>query len=400
MRLLFTATAYPPSTGGAQLHHHLLAQHLRQQHDVQVVCQWTTNRTDWLLGTTLRAPLKSQSYEIDGIEVHQLGLSMVERIRLLLPVIGYYPLMRFALPQITSCLKKHLRLHVDDVDLVHNVRFGREGLSYASYEFAQERNIPFVLTPVHHPRWIGWRYNAYIRLYQKADAVIALTNTEKRILVDLGVLPEKVYVTGVGPITAPTAHPERFLKNHNIDGPIVLFLGQHYAYKGYQQVIESAHLVWQNVPDAHFVFIGPGAGRSEQIFQALHDPRIRRLGKVDLQTKTDALAACSLLCVPSSQESFGGVYVEAWSMGKPVIGCKIPAVSEVITDEVDGYLVEQRSEQIADRIKFLLLNQTHAQNMGETGQTKVLEKYTWPKLATLTEQIYRKTIEAKVDANS
>jgi glycosyltransferase involved in cell wall biosynthesis len=59
----------------------------------------------------------------------------------------------------------------------------------------------------------------------------------------------------------------------------------------------------------------------------VNDPRILELGSVDLQTKTDALEACTLLCLPSTQESFGGVYTEAWSFKKPVIGCDIPAVS-------------------------------------------------------------------------
>ena len=41
------------------------------------------------------------------------------------------------------------------------------------------------------------------------------------------------------------------------------------------------------------------------------DPRIHRLGSLNLQQKTNALAACTLLCVPSTQESFGCVYTEA-----------------------------------------------------------------------------------------
>ena len=53
MNLLYVLTAYPPSTGGAQLHTHLLAQQLLGGHSVQVITLWDENRTDWLLGTTL-----------------------------------------------------------------------------------------------------------------------------------------------------------------------------------------------------------------------------------------------------------------------------------------------------------------------------------------------------------
>ncbi|WLT39507.1 hypothetical protein NON20_08505 [Synechocystis sp. B12] len=60
MKLLYTLTTYPPTIGGAQLHQHLLAQQLQSRHSLQVLTQWRTNRTDWLLGTTLKAPKKAE----------------------------------------------------------------------------------------------------------------------------------------------------------------------------------------------------------------------------------------------------------------------------------------------------------------------------------------------------
>lgn len=392
MKLLYTITAYPPSTGGAQIHQHLLAQTLSKNHEALVISHWSTNRTDWLLGTTCLAPNQSADYIIDGIKVHQLGLSLLEKAKLVLPVLLYYPAMPYSVSKIAKCLKHHLNQHATDIDLIHNVRIGREGLSYASYQLARERGVPFVLTPVHHPRWVGWRYKVFTELYQKADAVIALTNTEKQTLVGLGVASDKIHITGIGPVLAPTANPRRFLDKYQIDGPIVLFLGQHYSYKGYLQVLEASKLVWQKLPETHFVFIGPSVKNSERIFQTINDPRIHRLGKVDLQEKTDGLAACSLLCVPSTQESFGGVYTEAWSFQKPVIGCDIPAVSEVISEGVDGFLVKQDPYDIAQRIIFLLDNPSIAQKLGDTGYKKVQDRYTWSSIAQLTEDAYRKIV--------
>ena len=390
MNLLYTSTAYPPSTGGAQLHTHLLAQQMQFEHSVQVVSQWDDNRTDWLLGTTVFAPGQDHDYTIDGINVHQFGLALHEKVGLAPSVLMYYPIMKVALHPIIVCLKKHLYPYAAHADLIHNVRIGREGLSYASFEVAKKLDIPFVFTPIHHPRWVGWRYKAYIELYKKADRVIALTNKEKEIVVSLGVSEERVTVTGIGPILSSEAHPDKFLKQYNIDGPVVLFLGQHYLYKGFRQVLEAAQMVWIKAPETHFVFIGPAVGNSERDFEAFQDRRIHRLGRVDLQQKTDALAACALLCVPSMQESFGGVYTEAWSLGKPVIGCRIPAVSEVISDGVDGYLVEQEPDQIAERICSLLLDPAKAQTMGNAGRLKVEQKYTWQQIAKRVEMAYCK----------
>ncbi|TRV07396.1 MAG: glycosyltransferase family 1 protein [Microcystis wesenbergii Mw_MB_S_20031200_S109] len=389
MKLLYTLTAYPPAIGGAQLHQHLLAQQLHQKHPIQVITHWNQNRTDWLLGTTLKAPEKSQDYTIDHIPVHQIGISLQDKIKLLpyLPI--YYPLMSLALPKLADILESYLTNYAQDKDLIHNVRIGREGLSYASYNLAKKLDIPFVLTPVHHPRWVGWRYREYIKLYQLADAVITLTNSEKQILIQLGVKEDKIHLTGHGPILATNADPEDFKQRYQINEPMVLFLGQHYPYKGYQQLLQAASQIWQKIPETKFVFVGPSVGNSEQIYAQYQDPRIIRLGSVDLQTKTDALAACTLLCVPSTQESFGGVYTEAWSFAKPVIGGDIPAVAEVISQGVDGFLVPQESQSIAETICQVLLDNNLAASLGIAGQRKVREKFTWQRLAAKTEQIYR-----------
>ncbi len=392
MNLLYTLTSYPPAIGGAQLHQHLLAQQLNQGHDVQVITHWSQNRTDWLLGTTLKAPHTSYDYVIDGIKVHQLGITPRDKWKLLPYVSIYYPLMDYALAKMSPILESYLLPYAQQANLIHNVRIGREGLSYASYKIAKKLDIPFILTPVHHPRWVGWRYRVYTKLYQQADAVITLTHTEKHILTTMGVKPERIFVTGNAPILATNPDPVSFQAQYQISTPMVLFLGQHYGYKGYRQLLAAAELVWRKLPETQFVFIGPPVGNSEAYFQEFADSRIHRLGKVSLQEKTNALAACSLLCVPSSQESFGGVYTEAWCLGKPVIGCDIPAVAEVIDDTINGYLVSQTPEVIADKICDLLFNSERAKQMGQAGKNKVETHFTWHKLGQKTLEVYEQIL--------
>ncbi len=391
MQLLYTLTAYPPSTGGAQFYTHQLAQMVQHhhQHQIEVVSLWDRNRTDWLLGTTLQATSDDYSYTIDGIRVHRLGLSNKQKVSLIPYVLGYYPFMKYAMLPIANRWQEKMKPYVSGADLVHNVRIGREPLSYASLKLARENDIPFAFTPVHHPRWVGWRYRAYIDLYKMADLIFCLTKPEKEILVALGVREERITVTGMGPVLASDTNPKYFSEKHDIDGPYVLFLGQHYAYKGFLQVLEAAEIVWQKISNVHFVFLGPPVGQSERTFEAKPDRRIHRLGNVDLQEKTNALAACTLLCVPSTQESFGGVYTEAWAFGKPVIGGKISSVSDVIDDGCNGYLVNQEANDIADKILDLLSHPSKAETMGANGRKKLETKYTWQKLADLTMAAYQ-----------
>lgn len=397
MNLLYTLTTYPPSTGGAQIHQHQLAQSLTERHNIRAAVHWDNNRTDWLLGTTLFAPTMDHDYLIDGIGVYRMAFCNCEKI-LMAPFVGaYYPLMLMGYPPvgpISSIIERRLRPYAEIADIIHNVRIGREGLSYASYKAARRYDIPFVLTPVHHPRWVGRKYRAYNKLYTLADAVMALTNAEKEILVQLGVAEERVHIIGHGPVLEPDAHPERFLQEHGIEGPMVLFLGQHYPYKGYRELLAAAELVWQKHPETRFVFIGPAVGQSEAVFKESTDPRILRLGNVSLQEKTDALAACSLLCVPSTQESFGGVYAEAWCFAKPVIGCPIPAVSEVIDHGVNGFLVDQNPTEIAHRVIDLLSSESAAGQLGGAGKRKVHEQYTWQRIAERVERVYNTLINS------
>jgi glycosyltransferase involved in cell wall biosynthesis len=394
MNLLLTLTAYPPSVGGAQLLMHQLAQALGSRHQVQVITQWDAQRTDWLRGTTITTPVEAKEYVVDGVRVHRLTLTPAARRGLRPWVAAYFVLQGPALRRIAAALEAALAPHAGPIDLVHNCRIGREGLSYASHALARARGVPFVFTPVHHPRWGGWLHRYYHRLYRQADAVIALTEAERQTLVGLGVRAERIFVTGMGPVVADTADGARFRQQRGLGAdPVVLFLGQKYAYKGLAQLLAAAALVWQRVPETRFVFVGPRTPYSRRLFARVTDPRLLELDTVDLQTKTDALAACTLLCVPSTQESFGGVYTEAWSLGKAVIAADIPAVRQVVDDDVDGLLVGPSTAELADRLCVLLLHPGRCAALGAAGLRKVQARYTWPRLAELTEAVYAQVLK-------
>jgi glycosyltransferase involved in cell wall biosynthesis len=307
--------------------------------------------------------------------------------------LGYFPLQGLAIKYISAALAKEIGPLAGSIDLIHNCRIGREGLSYASYQVARQHDIPFVLTPVHHPRWSGWLHRYYLELYRKADAIIALTESERSLLCSLGVAEKRIFVTGMGPILSQNVEPARFRTTYRLgDDPFVLFLGQKYAYKGIEPLLMAADLVWKNHPKTRFIFIGPRTNFSRKLFKNIKDNRILELDTVDLDTKTDAIAACTLLCVPSSQESFGGVYTEAWSLGKPVIGCNIPAVSEVISPGRDGFLVTQDPDSISEHIHSLLSDPSLCEGQGKVGYSKVLSRYSWPIIASLTEEAYNSVI--------
>lgn len=390
MNLLYASTIYPPAIGGAQLHLHRLASQMQALgHGVRVATHTSSYRRDWVRMSTIgcEAPL---DYSHEGVAVSRLGFSPLCRLKMAPWALAYYALMAPAVERLARSIGERLEQLPISPDLVHATRIGREFLPRAALDLARRRQVPFVLTPNHHPRWRGWLYREYDKLYRAADAVIALTEAEKDLLVrQKRVRPERIYVTGIGPVLAADYSAEAFRRRHHLPSRFVLWLGQQLPYKGLAAVVEAAPLVWRNHPDVAFVFIGPATRFSRRLFARVRDPRLVNLASVDLPTKTSALAACELLCLPSMQESFGGVYVEAWSHRKAVIGGRTDQIAGVIEDGVDGLLARQMPEEIAAAIDRLLANPAECRAMGESGWNKVQARFTWERLAAQTLDVYR-----------
>ncbi len=396
--VLYTSTLYPPAIGGAHNYLHRVARALAARHRVHVVTHSAEYRRDWLRLSTVAGP-GPRRYEHEGVPVAQLGLSLGARLAVAPWAAAYYAAPGPAARAVARRVGGALAALAGTPDVVHAVRIGREFLTRASLDFARRRGVPFVLTPCHHPRWRGRRYAEYDRIYREADALIALTGAERDLLVEeKGVRPERVHVVGVGPLLAATGDAAGdaagFRARHGLcgaqaGGPIVLFLGQQLAYKGVGALLDAAPGVWARHPGARVVLAGPPTRFSRARVARLGDPRVLDLGAVDLATKTAALAACDVLCLPSTQESFGIVFTEAWSFGKPVVGGRIPPIASVVDDGVDGLLSSQDPAELADRICALLDDPAGAARMGAAGARKVAARYTWEAIAAQTDAVYR-----------
>jgi glycosyltransferase involved in cell wall biosynthesis len=394
MKILYTAVCYPPRIGGGELHLHRIAKELAVNgHCVHVINQWSRWRRDWLWGTTV-LPDPAKEYRYEDIPVSQLGFPFTTRLKMTPWVFCYYGVWHLLMGQsvrhIARLMEPFYVASANSPEIVHAVRMGREFLVQAALSFSHTKGIPFVLTPVHHPRWQGQLYREYDKIYCEADAIIALTEYEKQMLIEQkGVRSERIHVTGIGPLLSEKFSVHDFRKTYGIHGPYVLFIGRHVEHKGYRAILEASPRVWERFPELCFVFVGPQTRQSVAVFGSLKDKRVHQVGEVDLATKTGAVAGCELFCMPSTQESFGGVYSEAWAFGKPVIGGRIPAIASVIDDGKDGFLCSQDPGELAEKICYLIEHPDLATAMGETGRRKVQERFTWLQLTEKTLNVYK-----------
>ena len=124
------------------------------------------------------------------------------------------------------------------------------------------------------------------------------------------------------------------------------------------------------------------------------EKRIVLIPNASEKQKIEALAYSDVLVNPSEYESFGRVFLEGWSSGKPVIGARTPVTESVISEEDDGLLFNApNSDDLADKITFLLEHEEVAKAMGNKGREKVLEKYTWERIAGKTSAVYNQLLE-------
>jgi glycosyltransferase involved in cell wall biosynthesis len=387
-----TTTAYPPSIGGVQSYVADLSANLKS-FEADIVSLWLAHRTDWLLGTTLRLG-EVNSNAAQG--VRRIGWSRAARARMSPWVLAYYAAVPIAARRIASQMSPSIeQLLKPEHALVHNHRIGREFLAQASLTAARNRGVPFVLTPHHHPKWKGYRYSGWTNVYRAADAILAITEPEVIELEQLGVARERIHVVGGAADDPMPANALRF--RARIGGslnPIVLFVGQLYPYKGVARLFEAGEDLRTRGVELEMVFIGPETPFSRRLFATRQRPWLHVLGPVDNQTKWDAYEAASVLCLPSAQEAFGRVYLEAWSKSKPVIGGRIPAVKEVVRDEETGLLVDPAStSQLERALERLLSDHDLAARLGAAGRRQVDERFNWRHVAARVESVYEELLE-------
>ena len=390
-KLTVATFRYSPAIGGAENYTRRLLKEIGPRLDVNIVTLLTSQRTDWLRALVDGERDHPEHYEVDGREVTALSrwpASTRRALRLLTP--GYH-LPRSPAPWLMGqLLSRPLGYLGSATQLLHNVFMGREAFSVALLQAARKAGTPFVFTPLRHQRPMGWNSPAFRRLYRQSDAVIALTEGEGEWLVANGAERSRLHVIGLGPQNNPDASPDAAVQKVGGDRKVVLFLGQLHRYKGFRELLGAARLMKQR-SDVQFVFAGPDVRGNGKVFRNA-GPNVKWLGPVREDMRDSLLSACTVLCVPSTRESFGSVVVEAWSCGKPVVGGPAAATRELIEDSVDGFIASQHADVIADRLGRVLDDPALAADMGGRGKEKVQQRYSWRAIGDAHVEIYERLL--------
>ncbi|RMF02566.1 MAG: glycosyltransferase family 1 protein [Chloroflexi bacterium] len=258
---------------------------------------------------------------------------------------------------------------------------------------ARQAGIPLVFTGALHPAG-GWNYDRpmIFRAIRRAQAYIALTPFEKEFLTGRGLPAERIAIIGGGvtppPDDAPLPETMRTGLGLSPDAPLILALGRQNRRKRFELLLEAMPAVWQKFPEAKLVLAG-AADESTPVLRQFGDARVVVQNDVPEAEKHGLLSACDVLVLPSTEESFGIVFAEAWWHGKPVIGARVGAVESLIDEGEDGLLFEyDNPHSLAQAISDLLAKPEQRKKMGQAGRNKVLQNYTWEVVSHKVRGIY------------
>jgi phosphatidyl-myo-inositol dimannoside synthase len=151
--------------------------------------------------------------------------------------------------------------------------------------------------------------------------------------------------------------------------------------KGVDTVLHALPKVLRAFPEACFVIVGDGDARPgiEKLARESNVAgHVVFAGEQPLEALRGFYDRCEIFAMPSRQEGFGVVFLEAMAHGKPVIAGAHGGTPELVADGVTGYLVRYGdAEAVADRLLALLGNPARRAQMGEAGRARFEQNYTF-----------------------
>ncbi|HEX5043074.1 MAG TPA: glycosyltransferase family 4 protein [Candidatus Polarisedimenticolaceae bacterium] len=208
-------------------------------------------------------------------------------------------------------------------------------------------------------------------------------------------------------LDAPPADAEGTLPLTAVDGKtralgsaVLLLVGRMdpgEREKGHDRLIEVLPDVLPHHPEAQLVFAGPGSDRER--LEALARARgvagsVFFPGRVSTETLGDLYRRCFAFVMPSRQEGFGLVYLEAMNYAKPCLGCREDGAEDVIADGDTGILLEDALDRpaLARALCGLLDDPRRAAAMGHRGFERLHRHFTAEQFRARFRAILERTV--------
>ena len=161
-------------------------------------------------------------------------------------------------------------------------------------------------------------------------------------------------------------------------------------HKGQRYLVDAAHRVVQEIPDARFVILGEGELRDHLEKQV----REHHLEKHVLLPgfRTDVLGCIKgfdLFAMSSVTEGLGTSLLDAMACSRAIVATRAGGIPEIVEDGVNGLLVPPRdAASLAAAIVRAQTDDRLRQRLGGAGFARVRERFTVERMVDATAAIY------------
>jgi len=190
---------------------------------------------------------------------------------------------------------------------------------------------------------------------------------------------------------------ERFKPGYTkLKRTIVGCIGRLEDWKGQQVLIKAVPRIIEEFPDIKFQFIGSGSNKNNLIKQVEElniQEYVEFLGSVS--NINEIIEKFTIAVHTSIQpEPFGRVIIEAMALGKPVIATNIGGPKEIITDGIDGFLIEPNNTEIlSQKIIDLLHDKDKCDIIGAEARKKIINNFNAKSITKKIEKIYNDVLK-------
>jgi glycosyltransferase involved in cell wall biosynthesis len=218
------------------------------------------------------------------------------------------------------------------------------------------------------------------RVWRRAEGYVTLTSAHRSELVarfgprDAAVVPDGTRLPRIRRFEPPPAGP-----------PMVGYAGHLYPWKGVDVLIEAL----ARRPDLRGLVVGGHPGERDLArLQALAHARgiadrVEFTGWRPPQDVAASLARCHALALPNVRSTISERYTSPLKLfdylaaGRPIVASDLPAIREVLTDQVNGLLVEPgRADVLADALGRVLDDRALAERLSRKAFDDA-DRYSW-----------------------
>jgi L-malate glycosyltransferase len=208
---------------------------------------------------------------------------------------------------------------------------------------------------------------------KRADYVLVVNQTLKDKVLELGISPDKVYITP-NAVDVEKFNPQKRELPSDVkmraDKPVLLFVGNLVFQKGVKYLLEAKKLM---KTDAELVVVGDGPLHHE-LEMKVKDDEIPDVVFVGARRDVDQIMpSANVFVLPSISEGFPITILEAMASGLPVVTTNAGGISEVMNEDV-GIMVNPSSPmELASAMDKILENKTLMNDMGVAARKHALK---------------------------